>query len=576
MVTNDIGFRISNAGDKSINTSWTKATVELRGPVLTLSWGFDERLSFPIGRGTFSDLVKKKKNHFDIIFADKCLSLTFPVESDAIAWMALIHEGALGVSSETRGGDREQRKVWVKEDSGVFRPARESDINVTLWIVQWVWVPLRDFAGQIVYYATHSWHVARRSLLVLAVDLRNAHGEETKQRMCWWLRMIRKWSRNASGRVESCVVLVGTHKDKICPKTSATQEQKLKLKQAQQALITAIREAFDCDPGDVVAGGQVFSASSCTLDGIDMLAEKLQDLLTDPNGIMQVGTIIPESYFQLAAIVDELAKTKPFITRDKLREECSLCHAAAVESKTNDVSGAVEANPFLFQDDASFDAAILYLHHTGAALCFEQAAHPAAMVHPFFKYVFIQPQWLTKLFSMIELQKHKGKCTLDSSSPEGYRMLIRQGLLRLDLLRELWKHDEKQRDPSRTLSKLDDKYLRQIELNDLVALLCHFDVLREVPWSDPSLVPARAEDEDAQSSRRLVPSRDATSSVSHAAASNVSERLLSSHTLLHTPASSDSKPVMHCDDPVSPRETTSLVSHAAAIPCAFTPRLPSL
>ena len=94
--------------------------------------------------------------------------------------------------------------------------------------------------------------------------------------------------------------------------------------------------------------------------------------------------------------------------------------------------------------------------------------------------VFIRPQWLTKLFAMIEMQKHKGKSTLQRTSPDGYRMLTRQGLLRLDLLKVLWKHDKSQCDPSRTLSKVDESNLNQIPFDKLVLLMCHFEVMREV------------------------------------------------------------------------------------------------
>ena len=292
--------------------------------------------------------------------------------------------------------------------------------------------------------------------------------------------MIRKRTRSADEIIESRVVLVGTHRDKIC---GSIAPMNVELHRAQNALLTAIDSAFDCDVSEVVSSGMVFAVSSYTLDGIDILAQKMQHLLTDPNGITLVGKVMPESYFQLTAIVHELAKTKPIIMRDELREQCSLSRTTAVGSSSDDPSAAVEASPSLFQDDASFDAALLYLHHSGTALCFEQVAR---------EYIFIQHAWLTKLFSMIELQKHKGKGTLDRVSPGSYRMLTRQGLLRLDLLRVLWKHDKDQVDPARTLSKVDEEHLKKIELNVLVKLMCHFDVMREVNWSKSAFVPANA------------------------------------------------------------------------------------
>ena len=151
IVTESVEFRVSNARDKRKNNkSWTKATMQLRGRVMTLSSSPDARL---IGRGVFCEWFRnKKKGHLKVVFPDECLYLKFSIESDAAAWMALINEGS---TSGGNGGDGHQRKRWVEDYSGGFRPARASDINSTFWILQWVWVPLRDFAGQVVYYDTH-------------------------------------------------------------------------------------------------------------------------------------------------------------------------------------------------------------------------------------------------------------------------------------------------------------------------------------------------------------------------------------------------------------------------------------
>ena len=91
-----------------------------------------------------------------------------------------------------------------------------------------------------------------------------------------------------------------------------------------------------------------------------------------------------------------------------------------------------------------------------------------------------------KLFALIEMQKHRGKRTLHQEE-SGWRALTRQGLLRLDLLRVLWRHDPVlwEQDPTRTLSRADEAALRDIGLKPLVLLLCHFGVLQDVSWSSP-------------------------------------------------------------------------------------------
>ena len=282
--------------------------------------------------------------------------------------------------------------------------------------------------------------------------------------------MIRQRTRNANGVVECRVVLVGTHSDKLCPSTAVTPEGQERLRQAQDALLSAVRDAFGLDPSEVVVGGEVLAVSSYNLDGIDRLSEKLQEVLTDPNGVTLVGNVQPSTYFVLENIARNLAEVKPMVTLDELREACKQSHHSEKAVLT-----------YLVNDDNAFEAALQYLNDTGTGMWFEDIVRD---------YIFIRPQWLTRLFAMIEMQKHKGKCTLQSTSPEGYRMLIRQGLLSLDLLKVLWKHDKSQSDPFRTLSKIDEMSLKKIPLNALVSLMCHFEVMREVIWSKSSETPA--------------------------------------------------------------------------------------
>jgi hypothetical protein len=193
----------------------------------------------------------------------------------------------------------------------------------------------------------------------------------------------------------------------------------------------------------------------------------------------------------LEKIARNLAEVKPMVTLEELREACKPPDQSVTNfsSRGSDVHLSQEeefrlaqeegARRHLVNDDKAFDAALQYLNDTGTGMWFEDIRD----------YVFIQPRWLTRLFAMIEMQKHRGKCTLQSTSPEGYRMLIRQGLLRLDLLKVLWKHDKSQSDSSCTLSKIDESSLNKIPLDALVSLMCHFEVMREVIWSKSSETP---------------------------------------------------------------------------------------
>ena len=519
METRNIDFRLSSG----IFDKWIKADLELKGTLLRL---------FPPCTGSSRTYFRRKLEAFrvedklvctrkgdlrmklDFAREERTLYLRFRNNLDAEAWLSLLQRAAdAGLHQQSKSSG------WVKLASGAFRPARKTDKET--WTLHWVLVLLRDFAGQIVYYDTHKWHLTRRSLLVLAVDLRKAHGELTKQRLCWWLRMIRQRTMNADGDIECRVVLVGTHSDKLCPSTAVTPEGQEQLRQAQDALLNAVRDAFGRDPSEVVVGGEVMTVSSYNLDGIDRLGEKLQEILTDPNGVTLVGNVQPSTYFALENIARNLAKNKPLVTLDELREACKSSwqsvtglssHSIAAQlSQEAEARAAQEgARRHLVDDDNAFEAALQYLHDTGAGMWFRDVVR---------NYVFIRPQWLTRLFAMIEMQKHKGKGTLESAFPEGYRMLIRQGLLHLDLLKQLWKHDKRQHDPSRTLSERDVTSLRNVSLNALVSLMCHFEVMREVPWAKSPAAPADSVASAMTPSLLRGPPQPA---LSHAAANSVS------------------------------------------------------
>ena len=201
--------------------------------------------------------------------------------------------------------------------------------------------------------------------------------------MCWWLRMIRKRTRSADGRIESCVVLVGTHKDKLCPKVTPTREQRERLRRAQGALITAIGSAFNCGVSEVVANGEVFAVSSCNLDGIYTLAEKIQDLLTDPKSVTLVGKEQPATYFALDQVARELAEVKPMVTRAELRDACRTSNEIGSLGDSSNRLQDQWSRRYLVQDDGAYNAALRYLHDSGTSMWFEDVTR---------EYVFIRPQ----------------------------------------------------------------------------------------------------------------------------------------------------------------------------------------
>ena len=277
--------------------------------------------------------------------------------------------------------------------------------------------------------------------------------------------MICNRTQNKAGKVESRVVLVGTHADKF-----KGSEGKKSLQQASRGLIDAVAEAFGCktqdDVNEILAGGQVYEVSSFTLDGIAKLAEHLQTILTEPNGVTLVGKVHPGSYFELQSIAQELAISgKPMVPKKELRAQCRKPGGGATATSP--------ARDYLAQNDAAFEAALQYLHDSGTALWFGE-------VDKLQDFVFVDPQWLTKLFAQIHMQKHKGKTTLNTE--EGwydYELLIKRGVLRLELLRKLWDTPERYKH-SHLLSKEEAMAVKKIGMNTLVRLMCHFGAFCDV------------------------------------------------------------------------------------------------
>ncbi len=398
--------------------------------------------------------------------------MTCPSSESAIFWEKIL-VGLVTKVAHTSNADEAQTLV-ARDESGRFCESTSVDHEVS-WKLNWVRTRLRDFAGQMVYYDTHKWFVARRSLLVLVVDLCKAHDVKTRQRVCWWLRMIRHRTQNNAGKVESRVVLVGTHADKF-----QGDEGKESLQQASNGLVDAVRDAFGYktqdDVHEILAGGQVYKVSSFTLVGIKKLAEHLQTILTDPNGFTLVGKVHPESYFELQSIAQELAMSgKPMVAKNELRAEC----LKPVGNR------AVRA--YLAESDAAFEAALQYLHDSGTALWFGE-------VDKLQDFVFVDPQWLTKLFAQIHMQKHKGKATLNTEEDwYDYELLINRGVLRLELLRKLWDAPKRYNLPH-LLTKKESDAVKTIGMNTLVRLMCHFGAFCDV----------KLQGTDPSASRRLI------------------------------------------------------------------------
>ena len=275
--------------------TWGKpvdATVQLDGNLLTWTSETAQR-SYILRPAVTVRRSRSRKTHIylatETLFHLRLICRSAP---QAAAWLQLL--------AAVAGADPSSS---TPELPGRYAPgARSSFFECSpggSWVLQHTLALLRDFAGQVVYYDTHKWFLSRRSLLILAVNLCKAGEPQAQQRICWWLRTIRAWTRG-----ESQVVLVGTHADKLASKE--------KCDAAQATLMKAVHDAFG---SDIVVDDRVFAVSSHTLDNIDQLAERLQQLLVAPDSQTLVGTVQPQSYFELEAVVCACTSSTPMVTR---------------------------------------------------------------------------------------------------------------------------------------------------------------------------------------------------------------------------------------------------------------------
>ena len=309
--------------------------------------------------------------------------------------------------------------------------------------------------NQVVYYDTHKWFITRRSVLILTVNLVKLLGisvviaEEACQRAVWWLRMIRQRTKNRNGMVESRVVLVGTHVDRLTPTERI---------QARTYLIDALQTAFVGVPLEqVIVDRRIFEVSSYTMEGLAELRYRLLQVMMK-DGVTFMGKSLPASYLRLEDHIKKRAIETAIVRVRELRS-WALCT--------------------LGLDKNSFHAALQYIHSSATALWFGDV-RTLRELHDF---VFVQPQWLTRLFAVIEQQQHsEAHVTLDLEAPE-YRALKRKGILSLSLLQQLWRfRPDKDQHP---LTEADGKAIEEVTRTRLVRLLVQFGVFKDVRPSRP-------------------------------------------------------------------------------------------
>ncbi|KAL6069141.1 Myotubularin-like phosphatase domain [Balamuthia mandrillaris] len=238
-----------------------------------------------------------------------------------------------------------------------------------------------DFAGQEVYYATHSFFLSGRAMYIVLFNLVN--GVEDTSRVEYWLQSIDARSYGTSPVV---VVLVGTHcEDKRC-----TPEY---IDSCFQTLTKRFKKRFK----KRLNLEATFAISNLSGNGISKLTNYLLDAALKQPYMPQS---IPKSYLSLEEKLSglRLAKRPPLISFEE-------CHEQAL------LSGI---------EPSSVNSAVRLLHDLGCLLHFHE--DPTLR-----NLVLLDPQWITSTFATIVTIK---------------QTFIQNGVLRRKNLPQMWREPE--------------------------------------------------------------------------------------------------------------------------------------
>ena len=223
--------------------------------------------------------------------------------------------------------------------------ATATSINYDVW----------DFAGQDVYYTTHSFFLTPNTIYLVVFDL-SRDDDQQMRRIDYWIQSI----QTRAGASLSYILLVGTHSDEASPEVIANMVAKLNR-----------RWVFSRDALDLV------TVSCKTGAGIESLKTAL-NLTATKFGL--ASQLYPKAWLQIGDVLKGIMATQPWISIDKLRE----------------ISRQFYVTP------ATLELAVLpALKDIGVVLHF--ATDPQLQ-----DTVFINPQFIIKAFADVLTIKHRG------------------------------------------------------------------------------------------------------------------------------------------------------------------------
>lgn len=241
--------------------------------------------------------------------------------------------------------------VW--EDQGAKREERKH-LTFSVW----------DFAGQEIYYTTHSFFLTDRSIFVVVFNL--LLGPENC-RVDYWLNSVKARTPTAP------IFLIGTHLDKVPSKSEALA--------TMEKLEKKYKKTFK------IRGSVCVSCES--LENVETFIDQL---LIAAKKEPYMGAKMPASYFALEDMClmerrnKELLGVAPILTWEEVSLLARKSNFMKIDESKPDAQDAF---------DAQLSVAIDVLHLLGSVVRFKESA--AGLEN----YVILDPQWVTKIFATI-------------------------------------------------------------------------------------------------------------------------------------------------------------------------------
>jgi serine/threonine protein kinase/GTPase SAR1 family protein len=221
-----------------------------------------------------------------------------------------------------------------------------------------------DFAGQEIYYSTHSFFLTDRSIFVVVFNL--LLGAENC-RVDYWLNSVKARTPTAP------IFLIGTHLDKVPSKPDALATlEKLEKK---------YKKTF-----------KIRGALAVSCESLENVETFIDQLLVTAKKEPYMGAKMPATYFALEDMClmerrnKELLGAVPILTWEEVSLLARKSNFMQVDETKPDAQDAF---------DAQLSVAIDVLHLLGSVVRFKEAGGGLE------NYVILDPQWVTKIFATI-------------------------------------------------------------------------------------------------------------------------------------------------------------------------------